>query len=203
MKNILLLGSKSTGRQTLLKEARIPFQLVAQDANEQECDWTLPLDQTTANIARHKMNHVLLPSGSTQGQICFVLTADTLSHDIYGHLHGKPLNEKDARRMITLLRKGARVGTAFCLERKQMRNNEWITQERIEQFVEGSCIIDISDEDFTQYIHYVPDYLQYSAAIDIQGFGAQFVKSITGSYTAIIGLPMYELRQALRDIGFF
>lgn len=203
MKNILLLGSKSTGRQNLLREARIPFQLVTQDANEQECDWTLSLDQTTANIARHKMNHVLLPSGSAQGQICFVLTADTLSCDINGNLHGKPIDEKDARRMIALLKEGTRVGTAFCVERKQWDGNKWAKQERVEQFVEGFCIIDISDAAFTQYIHYVPDYLQYSAAIDIQGFGAQFVKSINGSYTTIIGLPMYELRQALQKIGFF
>jgi len=200
--NVLLLGSKSISRQKLLREARIPFELVQQDANEHECDWNLSLEQTTRSIARHKMKHVLLPHGNN-GDICFVLTADSLTADKYGRLHGKPLHKEDARQKFTLFNEGVRVGTAFCLERKQWINDTWVTQQAIEQFVDAACDIQVSDDMFEEYIHYIADYLNLSAGLDIQDFGAQFVKSITGSYTTIIGLPMYELRLALISIGFF
>ena len=36
----------------------------------------------------------------------------------------------------------------------------------------------------------------------IEGVGSQFVKSIDGSYTAIVGLPLFELRTALLELGF-
>ena len=36
----------------------------------------------------------------------------------------------------------------------------------------------------------------------IEGIGQAFLKNINGSYTAVIGLPLFELRQALKKIGF-
>lgn len=42
-----------------------------------------------------------------------------------------------------------------------------------------------------------------AGALFVEGFGAQFVKEVNGSYSAIIGLPMFEVREALEQIGFF
>ncbi|MDZ4154758.1 Maf family protein, partial [Methylicorpusculum sp.] len=42
-----------------------------------------------------------------------------------------------------------------------------------------------------------------SNAIAIEGFGEQFLKKITGSYSTVIGLPLFEVRQALDELGFF
>jgi predicted house-cleaning NTP pyrophosphatase (Maf/HAM1 superfamily) len=36
----------------------------------------------------------------------------------------------------------------------------------------------------------------------IEDFGENFLKSVNGSYTTILGLPMFELRRALKEIGF-
>ena len=60
-KNILLLGSKSASRKLLLEESLIPYQVVEQEADESECDWGLQLQQLTQSIARHKMDHVVMP----------------------------------------------------------------------------------------------------------------------------------------------
>ena len=86
----LLLGSKSPSRQMLLNDAQIPFTLVGQDADERQCGWAMPLTQLVATIARHKMEHVVLPAGGQEGAVCFVMTADTLSQDMDGTIHGKP-----------------------------------------------------------------------------------------------------------------
>ena len=31
----------------------------------------------------------------------------------------------------------------------------------------------------------------------------EFLKELNGSYTAIVGLPLYEVREALEKLGFF
>ena len=45
--------------------------------------------------------------------------------------------------------------------------------------------------------------MQASNAIAIEGCGGQFLQWVRGSYTTIVGLPMFELREALEEIGFY
>ena len=73
-KNVLYFGSKSQSRRMLLEESQIPFVVVGQDANESECDWGLPLPQLVLSIALHKMDHVILPDGNDEGDICYVFS---------------------------------------------------------------------------------------------------------------------------------
>jgi predicted house-cleaning NTP pyrophosphatase (Maf/HAM1 superfamily) len=42
-----------------------------------------------------------------------------------------------------------------------------------------------------------------SGALAIEGFGEQFVREVSGSYSAILGLPMYQLRKALMSFYFY
>jgi septum formation protein len=45
--------------------------------------------------------------------------------------------------------------------------------------------------------------MQTAGAIAVEGYGAQFLKIVDGSYPSIVGLPMFQLRQALEEVGFF
>lgn len=200
-KNTLFLGSKSSSRQKLLAAAGIPFILVPQDADETFCDWNLPIEQTVKRIALYKMDHVILPSGS-DGDTCFVLTADTLSCDTQGALLGKPVDQQDAIRMIKASRSGGLTVTAFCLDQKNWSNNSWHCQKRITDCVASECIFDVPDSWLETYLAQ-PFIYSSAGAIFVEDFGAQFVKEIRGSYSTIQGLPMYELRQALTAIGFY
>ena len=202
MKNILLLGSESHARQKLLTKAKIPFHVVGHTADETVCDWGMPFEQLLARIAVEKMNHVVLPSGK-EGDYCFVLTADTMGKDVDGKIHGKPIDKADAIAKIKSLRKGGIVASAFCLDKKQFKDGAWQVQERIEQVVTTKYEFDMPDEWIEKYLQAVPEYKTLSGAITIEGYGAQFLKSINGSYTTIIGLPMFELREALQKLKFF
>ncbi len=44
--------------------------------------------------------------------------------------------------------------------------------------------------------------MKAAGAITIEGYGAQFLKKVEGSYSAIIGLPLFELREALQKLDF-
>lgn len=202
MKHTLLLGSKSFSRKMLLTEAQIPFITIEQDADEMQCDWTLPLEQAVAAIARHKMEHLCMPGGQ-DGQIAFVLTADTLSTDAHGQLNGKAIDRADAIAKIRLNRnRKNHLATAFCLERKQCIAGYWHTQERIERVVASYYTFDVPDAWIDIYLE-KSIALQASGAVAVELFGSQFLKEVQGSYSTIIGLPLFEVREALEQIGFF
>lgn len=202
MKNILILGSKSESRRALLDNAKIPYQIASQNADETKCDWALPLQKVVESIAIFKMEHVVLPTGK-EGDICFVLTADTLSQDCNGTIHGKPADRDDAIRMLRAAAAGRNsCGTAFCLDKKTYKNGAWQLEKRILQYI-------VAQYDFVIPENWILRYLALghgddaAGAIRIEEYGSQFLKSVDGSYTTIVGLPMFELRQALEEIGFF
>lgn len=201
-KNTLLVGSKSASRKQLLEEAEIPFTLINQDIDETQCDWSQSLTEVVKSIAQAKMDHLVLPQGQ-EDEHAYFLTADTLSRDVSdGIIRGKPSDKLEARAMIKAAQQGSNIATAFCIDVKVWRNGTWLLVERHLEVVTA------------EYLFYVPDYLietylnrsrglQASGAIAIEGYGAQFLRLIHGSYSAIVGLPMFEVRNALERYGFF
>lgn len=202
MKNILLLASKSKSRRFLLAQAGIPYVLLEQEADEAACDWGLPLQKLVESIALHKMAQIIMPNVQ-EGQELFVLTADTLTQNSQGTILGKPISRIHALEMIRSLREGnARVGTAFCLDKKLFKFNAWQTVDRKLMYVESRCNFKVPE-------HWIDGYLKHSHALYCSGsmaideYGAQFLKDLNGSYTTILGLPMSELRKSLELIGFY
>lgn len=203
MENILYLGSKSQARHQLLKDAQINFVIVNQDADEAQCPILPSLKETVEIIARYKMDHVVLPDLiESEIAIRYVLTADTLTQNYDGSLAGKPKDKQEAIEMIKKARFGATVGTAFCLDKKVWSHGQWVAEKRIEKFVSASYDLEIEDE-------WIETYLKKSfgsvasGAVAIEGYGQQFLKTVSGSHSTIVGLPMFELRRALQEFGFF
>jgi len=200
-KNILLLGSSSVSRQQLLTQAKIPFTVISQSADESQCDWGLALPQLVERIALYKMNHVMLPVG-TEGERCFVLTADTLTQDADGTIQGKPVDRADAVDKIKKARAGSVLFTSFCLDKRVCKQGVWELEQRIQKTVGAAFLFVIEDAAIDYYLDNSIG-MGTSNAIAIEGFGEQFLKKITGSYSTVIGLPLFEVRQALLEIGFF
>lgn len=211
-KNVLYFGSKSQSRRMLLEESQIPFVTVGQNADESQCDWGLPLPQLVLSIALYKMQHVILPDGKHEGDICYVLTADTMSHDTMGIVHGKPVDRADAIAKIKATATGSSLCTAFCLDRKVWRPvlrsfseggaGAWVIEDRVADVVSVKFIFAVPDNWLDIYLEKTP-FLNVSGGIAVEKFGNQFLKMVQGSYSTIIGLPLFELREALEKLGFF
>ncbi len=201
MNTILYIATKSNSRKLLLERSGIPFEIIEQNADETKCGVGLPLPQLVEAITLCKMDHAILPAGK-EGQTIFVLTADTLSLDNLGTIRGKPADLKEAREMLKAACGPNNIcGTALCLDKKVFKNNEWQTQRRIIRYAQAQYSFDIPESMIDSYVQR-NDALQAAGAIKIEN-GAQFVKKIDGSYSAIVGLPMYELRLALEELGFY
>lgn len=195
------LASGSYARRMLLADMQIPFEVLTQNADESKCDWGLGMPQTVRTIATYKMHHVIMPQ-AIEGEVCFVLTADTLCLDHEGNLQGKPADYADAVSKIKASRGGVKAGTAFCLDKKIFKHGVWQTEQRIERYVEAYFEFEVPDHVIDEYIA-KSRCLETAGAIVIEGYGFQFLKRIDGSFTTILGLPLFELRQALEELSYF
>lgn len=199
--SVLYLGSTSFSRKKLLQESKIPFVVVGQTADESACDWSMPLPQLVSSIALHKMNHVELPVGCTVGQQIFVLTADTMSSSHQGVINGKPIDRLDAIAKIKSARFGNVLCTAFCIDKKEWNGTEWTVIKRIEECVEAFLVFDVPDALIDWYLDNSLA-MSCSGAIQVEDTGLSFLKEVRGSYSAIVGLPLFEVRQALQKLSF-
>ena len=79
----------------------------------------------------------------------------------------------------------------------------WKTVASLQRTVSAGCLYIVPDEWIDTYFKEHPIALQAAGAIAIEEYGLQFLASIEGSYSTIIGLPLYDLRQALYELDFF
>lgn len=198
---VLFLASSSQSRKKLLELSKIPFKKLLQNADEILPATNLSIEEHVKQIALQKMASVILPDFYDSNTAIFVLTADTMCLDYQGSILGKPKTHQEARQMIKNARQKCSAHTAFCIEKKQFMNNAWQTLEQVVQVVTSEYIIEIPDEQIDFCIDYMKS-MDCAGAVAIEGFGMQFVKEIHGSYSNIIGLPLFEVCQALKRLGF-
>ena len=202
MSRVLYLASSSEIRQLLLKEARIPVEVIGHKADEEATDRSLPFIKLLQQIAFNKMECAGLQPGTVMGEEIFVLSADTMGYDAQGVVHGKPKDRQDAISKIKMLGEHATTATAYCLDRKKWNGQTWMTLTRCERVVEARYRFEIPDRWIDSYLENSWG-MKASGAIAIEFYGAQFLQWIDGSYTTVMGLPMFELREDLEKIGFF
>lgn len=199
---ILYLGSSSASRQMLLNESKIPFMMVGHTADEESVDASLSLEDQVLFIAQLKMQYVILQSGTYDDEIRFVLTADTMGCDSHGTVHGKPKDKDDARSKIKMLGQSARVATGFCIEKRVWKNNTWQVIDTHSEVVTTKYVFKVPESRIEDYFDNSPA-LVASGAIAVEGYGLQFLEKVEGSFTAIVGLPLFEVRAVLEQFGFF
>ena len=183
---VLRLASASPRRRQLLELIGVPHVVTPADidetprAAEAATDYVTRLAADKAAAVRRL--HAELP----------VLAADTTVH-VDGAILEKPASEADCVRMLGLL-SGRRhqVYTGLCVISDAGRGLVCAHTE-----VEFRRI---SRAEMSAY--WASGEPQGKAgAYAIQGLGAVFVEKITGSYTNVMGLPLFETAQVLRSHG--
>jgi len=194
-KNILYVGSKSISRHHLLKDSLIPFKIIEQNADEKIEHLNDSLEKIVTAIALQKMNHAIIPNNN---DTIFVLTADTMVQNYQGKIFGKPQSRKEAIAMITDARKGMRLSTAFCIA--QHKKTKLIKQSI--SVCTTEYVIDCPDGLIEHHLDTTIS-MECAGGFAIEGSGLQFLKTVNGSFSNIMGLPLYELRVELKKMGFF
>ena len=182
----IYLASKSPRRQELLKQIGISFTCLSSEIDETPLAEEAPVIYVE-RIAREKAIAGWNNNKRTEQRP--VLAADT-SVVLDGKIMGKPVSNEHAMNMLETLSE---------------KTHQVITSVAITDGVKLEKVTNITNVTFcklpTELIGYYVrsgECADKAGAYAIQGFAARFVKFISGSYSGVVGLPLYETAQLLQ-----
>jgi septum formation protein len=183
----LYLASSSPRRAALLEQIGVPFQVFPVDVDER---W-LSGESLTGYVSRLAGEKARLAQQALPAD-AIVLAADTAG-TCDGKSLVKPANKEDAISMLLdMSGKPHTVSTAVSLCRG----------EQLEICVVSTEVFfrQISEQEAQAYWA-SGEPADKAGSYAIQGFGAVFVERIEGSYSAVVGLPLYETAAMLGQFG--
>lgn len=184
----IILASASPRRKELLELINVKFKIQASNINE-ILDDRLNLEDKIEDLSYQKASII---ADTVSGDF-LVIGADTVV-EIDGEILGKPKDKADAKRMLQLLSgKDHQVITAICLIPTNDKNNSVKTHEKTKV-----KFIQLTEEQIDKYIE-SGEPMDKAGAYAIQGLGVMFVKSISGCYTNVVGLPIPLLTGILEN----
>jgi septum formation protein len=182
----LILASGSPRRRELLAQIGIEFHQQVAEVDETRRPGESPVDYVK-RVALEKARAV---HAVTLAAVP-VLGADT-SVVIDGEVLGKPADYEDARDMLRRLSgRVHEVLSAVAL----VGEFEAVSVNRSKVWFR-----DIGDSEIQAYWH-SGEPQDKAGAYAIQGLAATFIRRLDGSYSAVMGLPLFETAQLLQDFG--
>jgi septum formation protein len=181
----LHLASSSPRRSRILEQMGVEFTAAGVDIDErQHPDETA--DIMVVRLAVEKACAVAPEPGTV------VLGADT-AVVLDGEVFGKPADRADALRMLAML---------------SGRRHQVMTGVAVLAASMAESVLSVTEVTFRKIApDEALDYWQSgeprgkAGAYAIQGLGGTFVESIAGSYTGVVGLPVFETAELLRSAG--
>jgi septum formation protein len=182
----LILASASPRRKELLEQIAVKFSCSPMNINEDRYEQEGALDYVQ-RLAQEKAL-AALPQASGLA----VLGSDTIVV-LGGNILGKPKDSFDARQMLAMLSGQSHqviTGISLCrmLNGKPQILNEVVTTQ--------VTFEPLTREQIAAYVE-AGESLDKAGSYGIQGKAAAFIKSIQGSYSNVVGLPLYETSKLL------
>ncbi len=195
--DFIYLASKSPRRAELLRQIGVHFELLLDDdehaaealehtrRGEAPAAYVVRVTLAKAQAAADRLAASALPAAP-------ILAADT-TVVLGSRMLGKPASAAEASAMLSALAgRTHSVLTAVALVRGA-RTRHLLSRSRV-RFGRITA---------AQIAHYVAggEPMDKAGAYAVQGEAAQFIRRIDGSYSGIMGLPLYETARLLRDTG--
>jgi len=196
----LYLASQSPRRVELLQQLGLQFEKLCLDVDEARNSGELPedfvgrlgLDKAMAGY-RALIDQPLLPDAPFA-----VLGADTIVV-CEGDILGKPTGEADAAQMLRRLSgRTHSVYTSVSVILSHVNGEYSVHSVTSKTQVTFRTIEPVE----VQWYWHSGEPTDKAGAYGIQGLGAIFVSRIEGSYSGVVGLPLFETSQLLSDLGF-
>jgi septum formation protein len=198
--SVIYLASRSPRRRELLAQIGVRFEPLLfregarsdPDTDESVIPGEMPDDyvlRVTRQKARAGWDRVLMRRGVRRMPVLAADTTVALANEIFA----KPASRDDAVRMLLALAGTQhRVLTAVALAHEQ----------RLEVALNVSLVTfsPLTEERVRAYVDTGEPY-DKAGAYAIQGRAGAFVERIEGSYTGVMGLPLFETARLLRQFG--
>jgi septum formation protein len=189
--DFVYLASASPRRRQLLSQIGVSFQVLSVDVDESSAAGEAA-DIYVRRVAEAKAVAGLARRLAGRGPQAPVLGADT-AVVAAGAILGKPADCADEERMLGLLSASTHEvltavalavddGVQSRLSRSEVTFREITRAEARDYWNTGEC-------------------RDKAGGYAIQGYGAIFVSALQGSYSGVMGLPLFETAQMLRSVG--
>ncbi len=196
MSDTIYLASQSPRRSQLLTQLGVAHALLLPDPQEdaEALEAVLPHEAPMAYVQRVtqlKLQAALLRLDRRQLPRAPVLCSDTtvaLGHSIFG----KPVDAEDAARMLRAL--SGRTHQVFTAIAIGLGDQQWAacSESRV-------TFSPWSESDIQAYVA-SGEPMGKAGSYAVQGRAAAYISRIEGSYTGIMGLPLFETAQILRAL---
>ena len=190
----IVLASGSPRRLELLRSLGLRVEAVASGYHEPDLPGVSPR-QLAAAHAREKLAASLGSASRAVRLTVPVVAADTVV-DLDGLALGKPVDGRDAARMLRLLSgREHRVHTAFALAVPgRDAPVEEVSTTRVRFYA-------LEDAEIDAYVA-TGESLDKAGAYGIQGSAAALVEAVDGDFYTVVGFPVGRFVRALRRLGF-
>ncbi len=180
-----ILASQSPRRKELMGLFHIPFIVRTADIDETMDPGKAPFDEV-ARVSLAKAEAVERQPEDV------VIAADTVVV-CDGQVLGKPVDEQDAFRMLSLLSgREHQVMTGLTV----LRGDQRVVCTEVTQLRFRT----LTPREIWQYIR-TGEPMDKAGSYGIQGGGALFAEAIAGDYYNVVGLPVCRLGQILRTVA--
>lgn len=199
----MILASASPRRKELLEQIGAEFVICPAKGEEviTETDPSAVVMELSRQKAEEVAYGVLIYNEQhadlATPQDILVIGADTVVA-YENQILGKPKDEEDARRMLTMLSgktHSVYTGVTFVFIDKEGRTGEHCFFEKTDV-----CMYPLKEEEIDRYIQ-SGDPMDKAGSYGIQERFAIHIKEIRGDYNNVVGLPVARLYQELQKLG--
>lgn len=186
----LILASRSPRRVEILKQIGLNCEIYPADIDESRLFNERP-ERYVSRLAHEKASACMQLLSKAQRKLP-ILAADTIVA-FSDKILGKPENDDDARNMLGMLSGTLhQVHTAVALA----------YMDKIEVVISSTVVemMTLTNEQIEYYIA-SGEHRDKAGSYGIQGLAGAWIKKIEGSYTGVMGLPIYETASLLRKHG--
>ena len=188
---MLYLASQSPRRRELLGQLAATFSVLDVQVPEQRAATESPNDYVH-RVARDKAQAGLASLNANDRDAAIVLGADT-EVVLDGDVFGKPADVDDAIAMLRRLsgRTHEVISSVWLAGAERELGDACISRVRFAKLDEASIAAYVaSGEPFGK-----------AGAYAIQGRGATLIEHLEGSYSGVMGLPLFETSRLLKNVG--
>ena len=194
MLNKIILASQSKVRKEILDKNDIPNKVEPSNVDEDIVKESLLKEKATPDIISKNLAELKANKVSLKKTDEIVLGADSVI-DLDGELISKPKNREEALKILKKLNgKKHYLVSSVCISKNG--SMVWNYTERATLTMKN-----FSDDELKSYLSKIPDNALYAYNVyQIEGEGRKLFSDIRGDEDTIMGLPIKQIKEYLKEV---
>ena len=194
MLNKIILASQSKVRKEILDKNDIPNKVEPSNVDEDIVKESLLKEKATPDIISKNLAELKANKVSLKKTDEIVLGADSVI-DLDGELISKPKNREEALKILKKLNgKKHNLVSSVCIS---------MNGSMIWNYTDKATLTmkNFSDDELKSYLSKIPDNALYAYNVyQIEGEGRKLFSDIKGDEDTIMGLPIKQIREYLKEV---